>query len=197
MGTKKGKGKSARAERALSRLKHARETGLLVEVERRIPYADALDGFVVATGREWIALARVSDEIDLDGWVMLRLHDVRSVRLYPADCLAVKALTIRGQWPPVAPVVRLDHVTELITDAAARAPMVTVHREFHRPDACWIGVVRKVSGRTISLLKVDPSGRWARKPCTYRLNQVTRVDVGGRYEDALHLVAGPAPKRGR
>jgi len=72
--------------------------------------------------------------------------------------------------------------------------MVSAFCELDRPDACWIGAVRELKGQTLSLLEVNNAGVWQRKARAFDLDDVTRVDFGGGYEEALHLVAGPAPR---
>jgi len=42
----------------------------------------------------------------------------------------------------------------------------------------------------VSLLEIGPDAVWDDKPETYRLSEITRVDFGGDYEGALHLVGG-------
>jgi len=137
----------------------------------------------------------VSDGIYLDGWTALRIKDIQSVGIDPdPDCFEVKALRARGEWPPVAPMtVELDNVAAVGTTAAQSASMLTVHLEFDRPDVCWIGSVREVAEGTLSLIEVDRGGFWARKASRFDLGDVTRVEFGGAYEEALHLVAGEAP----
>jgi len=34
---------------------------------------------------------------------------------------------------------------------------------------------------------------WDKEPTKHLLSEITRVDFGGGYEEALHLVGGPAP----
>lgn len=42
----------------------------------------------------------------------------------------------------------------------------------------------------MSLLEIGPDALWDDEPETYRLSEITRVDFGGAYEEALHLVGG-------
>lgn len=65
--------------------------------------------------------------------------------------------------------------------------------EFDRPDVCWIGALTSVDESMVKLLKVNTRGGWARKPRTFDPRDLTRIDVGGGYEEALSLVAGPPP----
>ncbi len=58
------------------------------------------------------------------------------------------------------------------------------------PDVCQIGRVMSVAATTLSLLEIDPGAVWDEAPTRYALKQITRVDFGGDYEEALHLVGG-------
>lgn len=178
----------------LARLQHAQEHQLLVHVRRWIPDADRLEGFVVAIGNEWVALQRLSDRIAFDGWQLLRLKDVQAVSIDPdADSFEIKALKARELWPPTAPDVDLDDVVGALKAVSAATPMVSVFDEFDRPAACWIGAVASLDESKLRLLEVNTRGGWAPKPRSFDPVDVTRIDFGGGYEEALGLVAGAPP----
>jgi hypothetical protein len=63
------------------------------------------------------------------------------------------------------------------------------------PDVCWIGRVLGVDRNRVSLLEIGPDAKWDEKPTEFTLSEITRVNFGGEYEDALHLVGGD-PARG-
>ncbi|WP_258725961.1 hypothetical protein [Cellulomonas sp. NS3] len=179
-----------------AKLERAQQDQLRVRVRRWIPDADPVEGFVVGIGRRWVALAQLSDRILLDGWALVRLKDIQAVKIYPdPNTFATRALRLRSQWPPVAPPVDLDHTVAAITAATKVAPLLTVHEEFARPDVCWIGMVRSVDDTTLALHEVDGEANWLRKVTMIDLDSITRLDMGGGYEEALHLVAGEPPKR--
>ncbi|MBD8058082.1 hypothetical protein IC607_03765 [Cellulomonas sp. JH27-2] len=178
------------------RLEYAQARGLLVNVRRWIPRSDRIDGFVVTIGTHWVVLQRLSDRVTFDGWTLLRLKDVQAVSIeVDADAFEIKALKARGQWPPVSPDLDADDVADAIRSAARMSPLVTVHDEFARPDVCWIGAVRSVGSRKVHLVEVSPRARWAKDRSRFALADITRLDVGAGYEEALYLAAGPAPAR--
>lgn len=138
------------------RLERARDEQLFVRIRRRPSDVDAVGGFVVGIGSRWVAVVRLSEALELNGWSILRVDDIRSVRIEPDhEAFEIKALQARGQWPPPAAGVRLDDDVEALRDAAARAPLVTILRERDKTDVCWIGVVREIHASTLSLLNVD------------------------------------------
>jgi hypothetical protein len=46
----------------------------------------------------------------------------------------------------------------------------------------------------MSLLEINPDATWDDTPSEYRLSEITRVNFGGDYEDALYLVGGSPPR---
>lgn len=177
------------------RLERAREGRLLVSVRRWIPRSDAVDGFVVSIGSDWVALAKFTDSVHIDGWSLLRLEDIQAVSIDPdPDCFEAKALRARSEWPPPMADVVLDDVAEVVRSASEVEPLTTVFVEYYRPDICWVGALTSIDKRALWLHEVDPQGMWRRKPRAIDLEDVTRVEFGGDYEKALRLVAGPHPK---
>ena len=77
---------------------------------------------------------------------------------------------------------------------AGRAfPLVAIHTEEEDPEVCFIGRVLGVTQRRLRLVEINTDATWESEPTEYRLDAITRVDFGGGYEDALHIVGGDPP----
>jgi hypothetical protein len=96
----------------------------------------------------------------------------------------------RRERLPKKPRVSVASIEELLLTAGRVFSLVTIHRELINPNVCWIGRILSVGQGRVSLLEIDAGAEWDDKPNTYRLNEITRVNFGGDYENALHLVAG-------
>lgn len=178
----------------LDRLSRALDTHQPVGVGRWIAGSDRVDGFVTGIGAAWVALAKLDDRVRPDGWSLLRLSDIKSVSIDPdPDCFEIKALRARNLWPPTPTDVALDDVAALVRSAARAEPVITVFVEDDRPHICWIGSVMSLGEQTLRLLEIDTHGEWRRKPRAIDLEDITRIEFGGGYEEALRLVAGPPP----
>lgn len=182
-----------------ARLERARAEALPVRLRRWIPEADRVDGFVVGIGRRWVVLAKLSGRADIDGWTFVRVKDVQSVTIEPdPECFDVRAVKARGQWsPPEIPGADLDDLRGVIASAQSGGPLLSVFEEFARPDACWIGRVTSLDADALRLHEINLHGDWVAGSKTKAFDpaDITRVEVGGGYEEALHLVAGPPPEQ--
>ncbi|GAB3679027.1 hypothetical protein [Angustibacter aerolatus] len=178
------------------RLQRAARKHTLVRVRRWTPESDRITGYVVGVGSAWFVLAVQTDGSRPDGWIALRVRDVSSVRVRSrGDTIDEKSLRARGEWPPAPPHhLELDGVRGVLRTASRSAPLVTVLVEWDEPDRCWIGAVERIGKRVLSLREVDPGGRWKRHRSKFDLEDVTRVDWGDAYNEALLLVAGPPPR---
>lgn len=150
-------------------------------------------GYVLDIGPTFFLLATVSDRIWLDGFKCLRIGDVSEVGPDPHGAFAEAALRKRGERRPAKPRVSVADVRDLLRSAARAFPLVTIHRERVKPDACWIGKVLDVDATHVTLLEIDPAAKWEAAPNRYKLAEITRVSFGADYEGALHLVGGDPP----
>lgn len=181
-----------RQAKVRERLGRAQDELALVRIDRGSD-VDSIDGYVVSVGAEWLLLAVLDHAIVLDGHTALRLEDVRRVRSRSSGDMAQQALDLREQWPPGPPAVQvdLDSTWAMLTSLMTQ-PLVTVHPENEDADICFVGVPVGLGDRSLRLLEVTPRAVWASRPTKFRLDDITRIDIGGRYEQALLSVAGPA-----
>jgi hypothetical protein len=55
---------------------------------------------------------------------------------------------------------------------------------------CFIGHPVRFTSRSVHLLGITPQAQWEVNPEKWAFADVTRVDFGGRYEEALALIGG-------
>lgn len=116
------------------------------------------------------------------------------MRLKRADLLQT-ALANRGR--PRVPRVHLETTRTILESVSAISPLVTLHREEVDPEACHIGQVIGTNRTQVALLEISPHAVWEQTAATYALREITRIDFGGSYEEALLLVGGGLRHRRR
>jgi len=104
------------------------------------------------------------------------------------------ALRKRGHRVRRPPRVDISSLETILLTAARLFPLVTIHCERLDPDVCHIGRVVQVERGRLFLLEIGPSADWDTEVTEYSLRDITRVDFGGSYEEALSLVGGPGPQ---
>jgi hypothetical protein len=177
------------------RLEEAARRRYLIRFHRRFE-DHRITGFVLDVGPKFFLLALVSDRIRFDGYECLRISDVRTIELPTGPMLAFvqSALRKRGERLGRKPRIDLSAMDRLLLSANRLFPLVTIHREKADPDVCWIGRIRGIDRGRVSLLEINPDATWDEAPTEHRVADITRVDFGGDYEDALYLVGGEPPK---
>lgn len=171
-------------------LEEARLSGACVRIRRVHDDLLGTDALVAAVGRSWTLLAPVGEDIRLGGWLAVRLSDITDVAVSPRDEFLRTALTLRRELPlREIPVVRLDSIRMLLASFSQLSELVTVFTEREGPFACAIGSVVEIGERELILREIDPRAEWVEETTRIRFEAITRIEIGGAYEQALALVA--------
>jgi hypothetical protein len=179
-------------ESAWNKLQTALRTRRLIRFSRRFEQPQ-IRGCVLDVGPRFFLLALVTDRIWFDGFDCLRLVDASNIENDKYAEFTKAALTKRGESIPPKPNVDLTDLEALLQTASDSFPLVAIHREEIRSDVCHIGRVVGIGQGRVSLLEIGPDAKWDSDPTEYHLDEITRVNFGGDYEGALHLVGGEPP----
>jgi|CZKF01.1.fsa_nt_gi hypothetical protein len=152
-------------------------------------------GYVLDIGPQFFLLGLIDDNIKFKGFQCLLISDLRQMKVPdPHEDFIVAALRKRSERIDRKPDIDLSSLSALLKSANALFPLVTIHRERIKPDECVIGRVLDISENSFLLHTIDPDAVWEKKPTRFRLRDVTRVEFGGGYEEALYIVGGnPKP----
>jgi hypothetical protein len=137
----------------------------------------------------------IDDAIKFNGFMCLRPSAMKRLQVpAPYAEFVEDALRKRKEQIRRKPNITLDTLPDLLKSVNLLFPLVTVYRERVVPDECWIGKVLDVTKKYLFLLEIGADAIWDEKPSKLLLREITRIDFGGGYEEALHLVGGN-PKR--
>lgn len=150
-------------------------------------------GYIAGVGSGLFMLHRVGDTIRFDGYQVHRIRDVRRMQADPHADFVEAVINKRRDRRPTKPRVRLGGFGDALRSAARRYPLVTIHRERVDPDICQIGAVVAVGEHRVTLHEIRPDASWRDGTNDYALREITRVEFGGDYEDALALIGGLPP----
>lgn len=151
-------------------------------------------GYVVDLSSEFVVIHVQNNEILLDGYAILRIQDITFVENKPKHReFYTEALKLRGYTPKRPDGICLNSIASILESVNKHYPLVTVYREEISTDACSIGRLEKLTEKTLILQWLNPSAQWEGYSPRYRLANITKIDFGGLYEDALALVARIQP----
>lgn len=156
----------------------------------------SVHGRVLDIGPQFFLLALLDEYIMWNGFQCFRISDVRELQA-PAKYSGFyeAAIKKRRDRLPEKPAIDVSSLMKLLLTANQAFPLVTIHLEGVKPNVCYIGRIVDVTSGRVSIIEIGPDAAWDDQPTTYKLSEITRVDFGGAYEEALHLVAGPPPKK--
>lgn len=151
-------------------------------------------GFAVSVSPDLLLLHSLSDQIDLDGFVALRMKDVTSLDTkFPRKDFYLRALQLKGISPRLPKGIDLSSMRSLLRSAGEHFSLVVIDRELASPGECEIGRIKLTSDTTYALRWLSSEGTWERDDRSYRYSDVTQVGFDGEYENTLALVADASP----
>ena len=147
-------------------------------------------GFVVGFSEDLLLFHALNpDTFRLNGYIVLRLEDVKEYRAFDKPEFwrnrAVRGFGLK----PVRPVgISLSSLPDLLESIAKRFPLITFHTERTKPDVCYIGSLLAKAEATFTIEDLDCNAEWT-GPRRLKFRDITRIDFGGGYEEALAATA--------
>ena len=147
-------------------------------------------------GSGWVQIQPIRDRIDFDGHELVRVRDITSIVAAPRARFFERVLALRGLE---ATKVRIDlsSVAAMLDSLPDVCDLAAFHREVIDPDVCEVGRVVSVRKKKVRVRGVDLNGEDNEPDVKLVLAHLTRVTVGGAYEEALARVRAECdePKR--
>jgi hypothetical protein len=156
------------------------------------PYDEgSTQGYVLDIGPRFFLLALIGEDMRFNGFQCLLLSDIRRLQVPSkyADFVTA-ALRKRGESILRKPRIKLNTLPELLESASRLFPLMAIHQERLNPDTCKIGRAIGANKSHEVLLEIGPDALWEEVPTAIPFREITRVDFGGDYEEALYIVGG-------
>jgi hypothetical protein len=159
----------------------------LVRLQRKW---DTIEGYVSATSHQLQLLTVLNSELHFNGFIVVRVEDVSEIdEPHPYRYFYEQALALRRESFPEMPRIEMESMRSAMESAGRCCSVITVHREEVDPDICVIGSLLSIDEECAVLRGISPSGDWEHEHTTIAVPDVTRLEFGGGYEEALYLVA--------
>ena len=172
-----------------SRMKH------LFETKRCFESSGKIGGFIVDFSDALVLLHNLNvDTFALNGYTVIRVDDITRYRIFSRQTYWRARAAAHFGLEPKRPVgITLESLPKLLTSINERYPLITFHREEKNPDVCYIGPVLSMTERTVTIDDLNASCEWTGSR-RLKFDDITRIDFGGGYEEALAVTASKRRK---
>jgi len=142
-----------------------------------------LSGFILGMSKRLLFL-QLDWEFMLDGYAVIRLDDFDSIRRSSYERTQQKILRAEGFLPNGhgfdRPLPLASWATLL--NALKAHDLHVIIENIHKDDLnFWIGPIKRVSEKSVSILNYDPDGRLDAKPTAISLDTISVLKFGNRY----------------
>lgn len=175
------------------RLGQSLTNGRIATVVRGAFDIDMTDGFVIGLTNEWVVMHTLDAGVYLDEIVMLRLEDVSEVWFRDDDAYHRRATAALGERVASFDCDADVSAADLIKAVSARADIFSLYFEVLDGEPLFIGRLIKLRNKSFDMHYLGRDGVWAREAERWKYRHVTRIEVGGRYLNALNRFADPHP----
>jgi hypothetical protein len=160
----------------------------LVKIDRKPIDEDPLKGFLLGQTKNLLLLNLVNTAmVCLNGYSVIGRREVTRVKVQRKDAFLARALRLKHLSPRMPPGISIESWQELLESVNRQFPLFTIHQERLDNEVCYVGRLAASSPTSFGMKEIDPDARWSRAR-SYKFKDLTRVDFGGGYEDALaHL----------
>lgn len=186
-------------DRVANSLSRAAERAALVRLVRRLETDEGSSccGFVVGLSDKLVLVQQLSEQINLDGFVILRIEDIASVQFtFPTSEMSKRVLQLRNVTPHKPVNISLGNLREALISIKSLFPLIVIEREAVAHGECEIGQLKMIGSDVYALRWITPDAEWEPDSRTYRISDITRLQFGGGYETALSLAAGLIEQEG-
>jgi hypothetical protein len=175
------------------RLVKSLSDGRIATVVRDAFEINMTDGFVIALTDDWLVMHALDDGVYLDDIVILRLRDVSRVWFRDDDAYHHRAIAGLGRRAATFECEDSPSASQLLSATSARADIFAIHLEGLDGEPMFIGRLVDLRKKSFDFHYVGRDGVWANEVDRIKHRDITRIEVGGRYLEALNRFADPRP----
>ncbi|VXC04150.1 hypothetical protein [Aeromicrobium sp. 9AM] len=180
-------------DKVVERLQTAQRKQFPVRVRRRKLVDHPMYGYIVGVAKRWVVVQELQDAVYVDGYHVLRIKDITSVKNDRDAEYVERAVSQLGRPTPGFTIPHDARTRDVLEAAARHAPLIGVHGEQYEGEPLLIGKLGRLGKKKLDLLFIDPRGRWEDSPRRWRYAEVTRVEIESRYISALERFGDPVP----
>lgn len=180
-------------DKFIRKLRKLVSTDRIVELDRSPVTDHSLRGFVVQANRRFVLLNVIDDSFFLNGFSIFPTDTICRFRVVENRRADMIRYVLTQRYPEGYPQRPLFDTGELkdfsfLERVHGGYPIITVFREEIDDTVCAVGRVERIKRKSFRLEAMDVDAGWDDVE-KFRYRDVTRIDFGGHYEEALWMYA--------
>lgn len=164
-------------------------------VDREALSADSLIGKIIASNDEFLVLSKLNENGQSDGLSMLRWDHVSRLRWGDDELSAYARLAEDVEHSRFASLLTGDSFIAALEHLRSSLEICAIFFEELNASVCLVGQVKQVDSDIVIVHELGTYASPTRSFAALRNVDVTRIDVGGLYEEALKRLSTLHPDR--
>lgn len=152
-------------------------------------YTDHYDesdyGFVLDFNDDFLLIEKFDDECNYDGLSILLRHNITRIRWAGNDLESMAKLIDVTKRQTGNTDIDLSSTQKILESVNHRYNPVTVHIQDIDKGVCFIGQIHEMDERSVVIHEFGTKSTLDRKFILLSLDDITRIDVNGQYENNL------------
>ena len=175
----------------VDQLQNALDDEIYVDIYRdEVDTGESESGYAAHLSDDYVSLIKFTDEGYYDGLVFMDVDDITRVRMASRSLESQEKLVEKNASIPEVPEFEMSSMEEIIEQTAEHYGCVTVFIENIDEDLCFTGEVVEMDEEQLVLNEYGSMGKLDRCTLVLRMDDITRVDVDGQYENNLRYLHG-------
>ncbi len=152
-------------------------------------YTDHYDesdyGFILDFNDEFLLIEKFDDDCNYDGLSIFQRHNITRVRWSGNDIESVSKLIDPTKRPKIMINIDLTSINTILENVDKLYNHLTVHIQDIDKSVCFIGQIHEIDENSIVINEFGTKSSLDRRFILLSLNDITRIDVNGQYENNL------------
>ena len=152
-------------------------------------YTDNYDesdyGFIVDFNDDYLLIEKFDDECNYDGLTIILRHNISRVRWSGNDIESVAKLIDTSKRQAEKINIDLTSIQTILETVNKNFNHLTVHIQDIDKSVCFIGQIHEMDENSIVIYEFGTKSSLDRKFILLGLDDITRIDAGGQYENNL------------
>ena len=152
-------------------------------------YTDNYDesdyGFIIDFNDDFLLVEKFDDECNYDGLTIFLRHNITRIRWSGNDIESVAKLIDTTKRQKNKITIDLKSMQTILESVSMNYNHLTVHIQDIDKSVCFIGQIHEMDDNTIVINEFGTKSSLDRKFILLSLDDITRIDVNGQYENNL------------